>query len=269
MQGFVLTRGWLVNVLAPLFTLVMVAGLASIEPPRRPSIVAPHLVRPPAAAPAPAVSRLVVAPAVAPEPLEALLDGLAIEPPMPSVFVAPLPVPRPRFVARRALLEEAERWVDAGPRALGVRLDLWCAAALNKFLRNIGLPGTGSDAAASFAHYGRKLAAPAPGAIGVKPRPGGAHVVVVAKLLPGDRLLAVSPNGGRGRADSGRRGAIPAAWCGAWCAPLAWRPGRRCSPPASPAPCSPARGRRRRPVALWKVLRASRRSTWRERFVRI
>lgn len=90
-------------------------------------------------------------------------------------------------------LQEAIRWVDAGPHQLGVRSTLWCAAGVNKFLKNVGVKGTNSDMARSFSNYG-KASKPVPGAIAVMKRgKTGGHVAVVVRDL-GTHVLTVSPN---------------------------------------------------------------------------
>lgn len=99
----------------------------------------------------------------------------------------------------QTVLAEADRWIGAGAREVGVRRDLWCAAFFNKILGTLGLRGTNSDLAASFARWGEPIAAPAPGAIAVKLRHNkhgrlvGGHVVIV-KAVDGDRVVTISPN---------------------------------------------------------------------------
>lgn len=111
----------------------------------------------------------------------------------------PLPRRAPlRVFAADLLAAEASRWIGKGPRDLGVRMNLWCADAINAWLRRVGKSGTGSALAKSFASYGRATK-PKPGAIAVKPRRGGNHVVVVKAILKHGRLLAISPNGGGGK----------------------------------------------------------------------
>lgn len=115
-----------------------------------------------------------------------------------------LPQPRPKVARSRALLGEAQRWVGAEPQQLGVPRTLWCADAVNRWLESIGLTGTGSRRAASFAQWGQPMAVPQPGAIGVMPRYNrkgkrvGDHVVIV-KAVKGRRVVAISPNGGGNR----------------------------------------------------------------------
>lgn len=96
-------------------------------------------------------------------------------------------------------LSAAQRSLGAGPGQLGVRRNLWCAAGVNKWLRQSGYRGTGSDAARSFSRYG-VATGPRPGAIAVMSRGRrGGHVAIVVKDL-GNKVLTVSPNhGGRVR----------------------------------------------------------------------
>lgn len=90
-------------------------------------------------------------------------------------------------------LDEAINFIGSGPSEVGVRKNLWCAAGVNKFLKNKGYKGTGSDKASSFAHYGKSTTA-RPGAIAVMARKGGGgHVAIVVKDL-GSKVLTVSPN---------------------------------------------------------------------------
>lgn len=107
-----------------------------------------------------------------------------------------VPLPRRKPPGSEALLALAQADVGKGPRELGTRLTLWCADAINVWLRRLNIKGTGSALAASFVRYG-KPADPAPGVIAVKPRRGGSgHVVIVKSVLPKGRMLVVSPNGG-------------------------------------------------------------------------
>lgn len=90
-------------------------------------------------------------------------------------------------------LDEAIHFIGSGPSEVGVRKNLWCAAGVNKFLKNKGLKTTGSDRADSFAKYGKKTTS-RPGAIAVMHRKGGGgHVAIVVKDL-GSKVLTVSPN---------------------------------------------------------------------------
>lgn len=130
-------------------------------------------------------------------------------PPMPVVETAAvdlsfapiretLPMPQRRPAATVLLLAEASNALGKGPREIGVRPDLWCADAINKWLKRIGLKGTDSALAASFRNWGKPAKA-ASGAVGLMPRRGGSgHVVVVAKVK-GGTVYAYSPNGGKNR----------------------------------------------------------------------
>lgn len=102
---------------------------------------------------------------------------------------------KPAVAPAARLSFAAARWVGKGPREIGTRPNLWCAAFINKVLKGLGLRGTGSDLAASFARYGKpsKLK---PGAIAVKRRRGGNHVVVIERVLKGGRVVAISGNSG-------------------------------------------------------------------------
>ena len=134
-------------------------------------------------------------------PTIANVDGWQFK---PGTVVVNLPMPlRPpiELAAHRkvhavkvALLREAERAVGKGAHQLGVRPDLWCADAINAFLRRIDIRGTGSALAASFVHWGRP-AKPGPGVIAVKSRRGGNHVVVI-KQVKRNSVVTISPNSG-------------------------------------------------------------------------
>lgn len=92
------------------------------------------------------------------------------------------------------LVDEARRWIGSTASQLGVRHNLWCAAALNKWLESIGLPGTGSDKASSFAKYGHKLRSPQVGSIAVMSRgKDGGHVGVVS-AVEGSKITVISGN---------------------------------------------------------------------------
>jgi uncharacterized protein (TIGR02594 family) len=103
----------------------------------------------------------------------------------------------PAAPAGGSLVDEARRWIGASAAQLGVRRTLWCAAAVNKWLANLGMRGTGSDMAASFAHYGRRLSGPAVGAIAVSRRRGGGHVGVVSGFAANGAPIVISGNCGR------------------------------------------------------------------------
>src|SRR5262249_10073042 len=75
------------------------------------------------------------------------------------------------------IVAEARRWIGTNPTT---RATLWCARFMNFVLARLGLPGTESDLAKSFASYGKPLEKPKVGAIAVMNRKGGGHVGVVS-----------------------------------------------------------------------------------------
>lgn len=92
------------------------------------------------------------------------------------------------------LVSEARRWIGGNPTT---RRTLWCARFMNFVLRRIGLRGTGSDLARSFASYGRRIGSPRVGAIAVisRGRRGG-HVGVVSGIDRRGNPIIVSGNHG-------------------------------------------------------------------------
>jgi uncharacterized protein (TIGR02594 family) len=94
-----------------------------------------------------------------------------------------------------AVLAEARRWMGTNPTGRG---RLWCARFMNFVLERTGRNGTGSDLAMSFAHYGRRLSEPQPGAIAVLSRRGGGHVGVVSGIdARGNPIIISGNHGGR------------------------------------------------------------------------
>jgi hypothetical protein len=71
------------------------------------------------------------------------------------------------------LVAEARQYLGTNPTSRG---SLWCARFMNMVLEKTGHRGTGSDLAASFAHYGQRVSGPQVGAIAVMSRHGGGHV---------------------------------------------------------------------------------------------
>ncbi len=87
---------------------------------------------------------------------------------------------------------------DSGKTAaqLGLRRTLWCAAAVNKWLRQLGYRGTNSDLARSF--LALPEAAPEPGVIVITTRPrGSGHVGIVARFENGRPILVSGNHGNR------------------------------------------------------------------------
>src|SRR5215475_13812653 len=68
------------------------------------------------------------------------------------------------------VVAEARRYLGGG-NPTG-RSTLWCARFMNMVLEHTGHRGTGSDMAASFAHYGHRVSGPEVGAIAVMARRG-------------------------------------------------------------------------------------------------
>jgi uncharacterized protein (TIGR02594 family) len=95
-------------------------------------------------------------------------------------------VPGGRIVA------EARRWIGTNPTT---RATLWCARFMNFVLERLGLPGTSSDVAKSFASYGKRLEGPKVGAIAVMNRgKSGGHVGVVSGFDKDGDPIIISGN---------------------------------------------------------------------------
>jgi uncharacterized protein (TIGR02594 family) len=87
-----------------------------------------------------------------------------------------------------ALVAEARRYIGTNPTD---RKRLWCARFMNFVLAKLGYAGTDSDAAKSFAYYGRRISEPRVGAIAVLSRGrNGGHVGVVSGIdAKGDPII--------------------------------------------------------------------------------
>jgi len=93
-----------------------------------------------------------------------------------------------------ALVTEARKYIGTNPTA---RSRLWCATFLNFVLAKTGYTGTGSDAAKSFASYGRRISEPKVGAIAVLARgKHGGHVGIVTGIDPAGNPIIISGNHG-------------------------------------------------------------------------
>jgi len=93
-----------------------------------------------------------------------------------------------------ALVTEARKYIGTNPTA---RSRLWCATFLNFVLAKTGYAGTGSDAAKSFASYGRRINEPKVGAIAVLARGRrGGHVGIVTGIDPAGNPIIISGNHG-------------------------------------------------------------------------
>jgi uncharacterized protein (TIGR02594 family) len=129
--------------------------------------------------------------------------GIPAEPVMPRHVVLPqqvrLPPPRPSRLAISQpvaggleLIAEARKYLGTNPTH---RRQLWCAAFMNFILAKLGYPGTHSDAARSFIHYGRRIRGPRIGAIAVLSRgKDGGHVGVVTGFDKHHNPILISGN---------------------------------------------------------------------------
>ncbi|HEY5966111.1 MAG TPA: TIGR02594 family protein [Xanthobacteraceae bacterium] len=90
------------------------------------------------------------------------------------------------------IVAEARRWIGTNPTT---RPTLWCARFMNFVLERLGLPGTASDVAKSFASYGTRLQGPKVGAIAVMNRgKSGGHVGVVSGFDKDGDPIVISGN---------------------------------------------------------------------------
>lgn len=91
-----------------------------------------------------------------------------------------------------ALVAEARKYMGTNPTD---RKRLWCATFMNLVLAKVGYAGTNSDAAKSFAYYGRRISEPKVGAIAVLTRgKRGGHVGVVSGIDPSGNPIIISGN---------------------------------------------------------------------------
>jgi uncharacterized protein (TIGR02594 family) len=107
-----------------------------------------------------------------------------------------------RPVAWPALVTEARKYIGTNPTAMQRR---WCARFLNLVLNKTGYRGTGSDAARSFASYGRRINEPRIGAIAVLSRGKNqnlGHVGIVTGVDGNGNPVIISGNHGRRVAES-------------------------------------------------------------------
>jgi uncharacterized protein (TIGR02594 family) len=94
-----------------------------------------------------------------------------------------------------ALVSEARKYMGTNPTS---RSRLWCATFMNMVLAKAGYSGTNSDAAKSFAQYGRRVSEPRVGAIAVLTRgKNGGHVGVVSGIDGQGNPIIISGNHGK------------------------------------------------------------------------
>ena len=92
------------------------------------------------------------------------------------------------------LVSEARKYLGTNPTD---RKRLWCATFMNMVLAKLGYAGTNSDAAKSFAYYGRRISEPKIGAIAVLSRgKRGGHVGVVSGIDSQGNPIIISGNHG-------------------------------------------------------------------------
>ena len=90
------------------------------------------------------------------------------------------------------LVVEARKYMGTNPTD---RTRLWCATFMNFVLAKVGYAGTNSDAAKSFAGYGRRISEPQVGAIAVLTRgKNGGHVGVVSGIDSHGNPIIISGN---------------------------------------------------------------------------
>jgi uncharacterized protein (TIGR02594 family) len=89
------------------------------------------------------------------------------------------------------MINEARRYLGGNPTS---RSNLWCARFMNLVLQRTGHRGTGSDLAASFAHYGHHVSGPKVGAIAVMSRRGGGHVGIITGVDRHGNPIMISGN---------------------------------------------------------------------------
>jgi uncharacterized protein (TIGR02594 family) len=93
------------------------------------------------------------------------------------------------------LVQEARKYMGTNPTD---RKKLWCATFMNFILAKAGYAGTHSDAAKSFAYYGRRVSEPRIGAIAVLSRgKRGGHVGVVSGIDAKGNPIIISGNHNR------------------------------------------------------------------------
>jgi uncharacterized protein (TIGR02594 family) len=111
-------------------------------------------------------------------------------PRLASFAMAP-PLKPPTF-GWPVLVSEARKYMGTNPTD---RKRLWCATFMNMVLAKAGYSGTNSDAAKSFAQYGRRISEPKVGAIAVLTRgKKGGHVGVVTGVDANGNPIIISGN---------------------------------------------------------------------------
>ncbi len=100
-----------------------------------------------------------------------------------------------KFENSSEVVSEAKRWIGTNPTGWD---RVWCARFMNFVLKRTGHAETGSDAASSFASYGRRVWGPQVGAIAVMKRgKNGGHVGVVSGFDHSGNPIVISGNHNR------------------------------------------------------------------------
>lgn len=98
---------------------------------------------------------------------------------------------------RGDLVAEARRHLGETAGQLGLPRRDWCSDFMNYVARRVGLQGSGSRLARSWAHAGRRLPGPEIGAVAVLSRGRrGGHVGVVSGIDPAGNPIIISGNHG-------------------------------------------------------------------------
>jgi uncharacterized protein (TIGR02594 family) len=124
--------------------------------------------------------------------MDAVRPGVARRETVASASLTPSRMPK--LFASSDPVSEARRWIGTNPTD---RNSLWCARFMNFVLERSGYEGTGSDAAKSFASYGRRISGPQIGAIAVLTRgKNGGHVGIVSGIDERGNPIIISGNHG-------------------------------------------------------------------------
>jgi uncharacterized protein (TIGR02594 family) len=116
--------------------------------------------------------------------------------PPPRALAPVTPIPARTTFGTSVLITEARKYLGTNPTAMSRR---WCARFMNLVLTKAGYAGTGSDAARSFASYGRRVSEPRVGAIAVLSRGRNrnlGHVGIVTGIDPHGNPIIISGNHG-------------------------------------------------------------------------
>jgi uncharacterized protein (TIGR02594 family) len=121
-------------------------------------------------------------------------NNAAVRPSATALVAHPSVGTKPPLFGWPTLVTEARKYIGTNPTD---RKRLWCATFLNLVLAKSGYAGTGSDAAKSFASYGKRVSEPTIGAIAVLTRgKRGGHVGIVTGIDANGNPIIISGNHG-------------------------------------------------------------------------